>query len=329
MESVEARARARVGLLGNPSDAFGGRALACTLPAFEASVRIAAAERFEIAPAEEDALTFPDLREAVEAYRSFGSEGGNRLLRAAAVRFLEHAPDCGGAPPGRLRFRMAWQTRIPRQVGLGGSSAIVVAALRALAAWFRLEIAPLRLAELALAAEVEELGIAAGPMDRVTQAFDDLVLVDCDEPFADGSVQVIGAGILPPLFVAWNPAGGRASGRVHASVRERFVHGDAVVHAVMRELAALADEGLAALRRGDAAAFRACLDRNLALRCRVYEVDAHSLELVAIARDFGASAKLSGSGGAVVGVLADAGRRPALAEAYRRAGYDCVALAGR
>jgi glucuronokinase len=328
MESVEARASARVGLLGNPSDAFGGRALACTLPAFEASVRIEAAERFEIAPAEEDALTFPDLRQAVDAYRSFGSEGGNRLLRAAVVRFFEHAPACGDAPAPQLRFRMAWQTRIPRQVGLGGSSAIVVAALRALAAWFRVELAPLQLAELALAAEVEELGITAGPMDRVTQAYDDLVLVDCDEPFAPGSVRVVGAGLLPPLFVAWNPAGGRASGRVHASVRERFQHGDPVVRGVMRELAALADEGLACLERGDGAAFRACLDRNLALRCRVYEVDAHSLELAAIARDFGASAKLSGSGGAVVGSLAEAARLPALAVAYREADYACVALGG-
>ena len=62
---------------------------------------------------------------------------------------------------------MRWRTSIPRGVGLGGSSAIVIAVLRALCALHGTELDPARMAELALAIETEDLAIAAGPQDRV------------------------------------------------------------------------------------------------------------------------------------------------------------------
>ena len=65
-------------------------------------------------------------------------------------------------------------TTIPRSVGLAGSSAIVIAALRAAG----VDLEPPEVAELALAIERDDLGIAAGLQDRAVQAFDQPVLVD-------------------------------------------------------------------------------------------------------------------------------------------------------
>src|SRR5439155_3838076 len=128
-----AEAPARAALAGNPSDGYEGRTLAVALPAFRARVEIEPADRFDV---------------------------GEPLLAAAFRRF---ARGVGADPPP---VSMRFTTTIPRQVGLGGSSAIVVAGLRALCAGFGTELTPGDLAMAALEAETEELGIAAGPQDR-------------------------------------------------------------------------------------------------------------------------------------------------------------------
>src|SRR5215203_5069573 len=71
---------------------------------------------------------------------------------------------------GCVRIRYGWT--IPREVGLGSLSAIVVATLRALAAHAGATIADADLPRLALALETEELGIAAGLQDRVAQTYE-------------------------------------------------------------------------------------------------------------------------------------------------------------
>ena len=79
-------------------------------------------------------------------------------------------------------LRISFESDIPLQVGLAGSSAIVVAALRVLCRWWRVELPPDELAELALRAESELLGIAAGPQDRVVQSYQGLLDMDFAPP---------------------------------------------------------------------------------------------------------------------------------------------------
>ena len=219
---------------------------------------------------------------------------------------------------------MRYETSIPRQVGLGGSSAIVVAALRALMAWFEAPIDPAALAELALAAEVEDLGITAGAMDRVIQCYEGVMLMDLREPRTAASYTRLGPEILPPLFVAWNPRGGRASGRIHEGVRRRWREGDEEVHREMAALRELVDSGSACLRRGDHAVFRELMNRNFEIRAQLFPISKANREMVEIGRSFGAGVKLCGSGGAVVGALADAGEFSEIEKAYGSAGYRVI-----
>src|SRR5262245_49027873 len=132
------RVPARAALAGNPSDGFGGAVLAVPVPAL-----------FAQASYEPDEP--PDPTEIVAATVSVFDR-----------RFSTKSK-------GRLRC----SANIPLQVGLGGSSAISVACIQALADHHSVSVSPLDIARLALVVEVEEMGIAAGMQDRITQAFDE------------------------------------------------------------------------------------------------------------------------------------------------------------
>ena len=284
-----ASALARTGLAGHPSDGYGGATLSVTLRNFAAEVEVAIAGAVDIAPACDG--QWP--------------EGGEPLIRAALARFER---DCAPLPaPVRVRY----SSTIPREVGLGGSSAIVIATLRALADLTETAIAKERLPAIALACETEELGIAAGLQDRVVQAYGGLVFMD----FERDVHEPLDPRLLPPLFVAWRPEAGGASGAAHATVRRRFHAGEPQVVAAMRTLARLAHEARAALVAADTAAFAAALDAGYDVRASIFELDPRHAAMVEAARAHGLSATYTGSGGAIAGIAAD----PDAVEALRRA----------
>lgn len=326
MTPVVASAPARVGLLGNPSDGYGGKALAVSLYNFGASVRIDPADAFRIVPGPGDALTFPSLRDAGTFFQRVGCDDGVRLLRAAIARFCAHASqvDRLAADDPRLRLSIGYETTIPRQVGLAGSSAIIIATLRALADWFGVEVPPFEMAELALRAEVEDLGHAAGAMDRVIQSYEGLMVMDLREPRSETRYERLDPAALPPFVIAWDPQGGDVSGRAHGDLRARWLAGDREVLDAVETLRALVDDGVAALRQGDAAAFRALVDRNFEIRTRIFHVGPRDREMVAVARAAGAAAKLCGSGGAILAMPTDSGRLGAVIDALEAAGYACA-----
>lgn len=311
-----------MGLLGNPSDVYQGRALGFPLRELRAEVEIEPAADFVLEPGPAETLRFASAREAFDTVQRLGCDDGIRLLRAALRRFGACFPECaalaGDDPRGR--FHLRYRTAIPRQVGLAGSSAIVIAALRALADWYEVELEPFALSELALEAETGDLGITAGPMDRAVQAYDAFLAMDFREPRRPASYQRLDPAMLPPLFVAYDEVG-EVSGRVHSDVRGRWLRGDPEVRRAMEVFPRLADEGLACLRAGDLEGFRAAVDRNFDTRASIYALPERDCELVAIARRHGAAAKLCGSGGAAVGVPARAGDWPDLERACREAGF--------
>ncbi len=323
MESVTSTAYARTGLLGNPSDGYGGKAIGLCLADLHAEVHIEAAERFHVGNSDGTWRPFPSLGVAREELGSETLDEGAALLLAALNRFCLDHPEIGERDPGdpALGFSIRFATNIPRQVGLAGSSAIVIAALRSLARWFEADIPADRLAKLALLAETEDLNIAAGPMDRIVQAHEGLLAMDLAEPGDVSTYWSLDPTTLPPLFLAWDPQGGKPSGDAHADLKQRWRARDPQVMATIEAFRELVDEGLACLERGDHAMFCEAMNRNLALRLSIFSVSPSDLEMAKIANQCGASAKLSGSGGAVVGAMTGDGDFAQLEEAYRAAGY--------
>jgi len=296
--TTRASAASRAGLAGHPSDGFGGATLSVTVENFRADVRAEAAPALEVVPDGDG--QWP--------------EGGLPLVNAAIEGFAQHCATVGARFDPRVRIR--YRSTIPRQVGLGGSSAIVIATLRALASLAGVRLAPQRLPALALAVETEGLGIAAGLQDRVVQTYGGLVFMDFDPAHVaehgHGRYEPLPAELLPPLFLAWRPDAGTSSGSAHAAVRSRFAHGERRTLAAMATLARLAHEARAALLAGDRDAFAAALDAGYDVRASIYELDPRHAALVARARRHELSATYTGSGGAIVGIASDPGALRAL-----------------
>jgi len=276
-------ARARAGLAGHPSDGYAGATLAVTLRNFAAEVHVEPAPSLDIAPRDDG--QWP--------------EGGQPLVAATVARLARHCSSEGVPFDGRVRVRYA--STIPREVGLGGSSAIVIATLRALADLQGIAIDHTKLAHLALAVETEELGIAAGLQDRVVQAYGGLVFMD----FARERYEPLPARLLPPLYVAWLPGAGGSSGAAHASVRARFERGERAVVAAMAALAQLARDACKALQAEDHDAFATILDAGYDIRASIFDLDPRHVALVREARALGLPATFTGSGGAIVGIAND------------------------
>jgi glucuronokinase len=259
-------AHARAALAGNPSDGFGGAVLACCIGELRA---------------------WASAEHATEAT----SDPPSALVDAAIARF------------GRGPCAVRWGTDVPREVGLGGSSAIVTAAVRALCALHGHALAADELAEMVLAVEVEDLGIAAGPQDRYAQAHGGLLLMDFAAP--EPHVERLDPALLPPLYLAWRTDAAETSHVVHGGLRERAAE-PAVRHAMAR-LAGHARAARDALLAGDRAGFADALDASFDEREALLALDPRHVAMVHAAREAGASANYAGSGGAIVGTLPAAG----------------------
>ncbi len=284
---------------------------------FAARVEVLESDRFRVEGGGVP-LDLADLGAALEGPIPTDVDGLERLVVAAVRRF---AAAVDPERPDRGPVALTCTTTIPRQVGLGGSSAVIIATIRALSARWEVTVPPFELAETALATEVEELGIAAGPLDRVIQAYEQVILMDLAPPRTEASYRVIDPSLVPPLLIAWDPAGGEPSGVTHSDLRQRWERRDEVVVETMKELRDVADRGVAAMEARDTEAFADLVDYNYELRCRVRVPTRADRAMVAVARGLGAAAKLCGSGGAVLVAPRRGLALSAIERAYAAAGF--------
>ena len=155
--AIAERAHARLGLLGNPSDIYGGKALAVSVANYAATVTL----RANLDSNDETISVVPGEGER---------EGGVKLIESLLSVFFDDPPLRHLRSERQTGFTLTYTSNIPYQVGLSGSSAIVCAALRCLVRYYEVEelIPRARLPNLVLEAETK-LGIVAGYMDRVQQ----------------------------------------------------------------------------------------------------------------------------------------------------------------
>ena len=131
-------AHARAGILGNPSDGYGGKALACSVRNFAARTAIEPSDAWTIV-ANDVATELAGIDGAVDAPVPGECEGLSRLVFAASRRFVH---DFRSVLRIKRPFALTCRTDIPRQVGLAGSSAVIIATMRALATHFDVDVSP-------------------------------------------------------------------------------------------------------------------------------------------------------------------------------------------
>lgn len=174
----------------------------------------------------------------------------------------------------------------------------MVAAVRALAERWAIDVDVVTTARLALDVEVDDLGIAAGPQDRLVQASGRTVLLD----FAGEAWDV--RPVDPPeqldLFVVWSTVAPTPSQQVHGPLQAR--RDEPAVVAAMAALGQLARDAAGALTAGDRHALGAAMDASFEQRASILDLDPMHVALVDGVRAAEAAANYAGSGGAVVGL---------------------------
>ncbi|XP_018010788.1 probable glucuronokinase 2 [Hyalella azteca] len=311
----KARAFARVGIVGNPSDGFYGKTIAMTIGNFWSDVTIEESPTLRLLPHPlNDPTEFGSLNDLHGISTREGYLGGLRLLQATCKMFLHYCTQHNIVLSGR-NFTLSYDTNIPRQVGLAGSSAIVTAALHALMAFYEIsddQLPKTLRPQLVLDVEKQELSINAGLQDRVVQVYQGLVYMD----FSHEILKRQGHGHykhitlpegtkLPSFFLAYRPDPSD-SGKIHSDVRERFDKGDALVQEGMSQLASITDMALAAIMRADWHSLGGLMRQNFGIRKRLYGREAlgeQNLRMVEVGEAAGASVKFPGSGGAVLGLV--------------------------
>jgi glucuronokinase len=308
---IRKKAHARAGLVGNPSDGYHGKTISVAVRNFWAEVVLYEWEDVEIVHTELDQSRFRSVHDLVRDVKLHGYYGGMRLLKATIKRFVEYCDRNGHALHGR-NFSVRYESTIPRQVGLAGSSAIIVATLRCLMEFFGVAIPREVQPSLALSVETDELGISAGLQDRVIQVYEGLVYMDFAPErlrelngFLCGQYEPLDPALLPPLYLAYHPGASEPTEVFHNDIRGRFHRGDPAVVRAMGTFAALAAQAREALLQRDAERLARLMNANFDTRRSIYRLPEAQVRMVEVARSMGASAKFAGSGGAIVGTYRD------------------------
>ena len=156
---------------------------------------------------------------------------------------------------------------------------------------------------------MDELRIAAGLQDRVIQVYQGLVYMDFDKALmkkkGHGRYEQMDPRLLPALYIAYQEDLSEVSGKAHNTVRERFNLGDKKVVAAMQYWANLTDQVREALVHGKKEKLGPLLNKNFNKRRTIYRISEGNIRMVETTRAQGASAKFTGSGGAVVGTYKD------------------------
>lgn len=339
MRIIRQRAYARAGLLGNPSDGYRGRTISFLFSNHFAEVVLYEWELLEILPSQEDHGRFGSIHELVHDVELHGYYGGVRLIKATIKRFAEycaaqHARGVPGYLLGNETFAVRYTSNIPRQVGLAGSSAIIVATLRALMEFYRVRIPRRVLPSLALSVERRELGIAAGLQDRVIQVYGGLVSMDFTLPAISqvdglecGTYEELDPGLLPQIYIAYTRERSEPTEVLHLPLRARYEAGDPAVLEAMQTFARLAAEGREALLAGDHPRLARLINLNFDTRRSICDLTPAHVHMIEAARSAGASAKYCGSGGAIVGTFTDSATYERLRENLAR--LNCVVFRPR
>ncbi len=317
----------RAALIGNPSDGYFGKTIAFTFSNFQADITLYPSDELRILPGQRDVSRYGSISALSEDVAHFGYYGGVRLIKAAIRKFYlwcaEH-----DKPLHNRNFTIRYHSNIPLHLGMAGSSSIIRAVMAALLKFYDVEIPQPLLANLILSVETEELSIGAGLQDRVAQVYQGVTFMDFDKSHMDKR----GYGIYEPIslnrdliiYIAYKRDNSEGSEIVHNDLRYRYEKGDETVRRAMERFGEITLEFRGALMAGNYPEIHRLMDANFDLRRSIMNISKSNLEMVELARSAGASAKFTGSGGALIGSCPDEGVLENLTKTLGGAGIELI-----
>ena len=248
------RCFARVGFIGNPSDGYFGKTISFTINKFYCEVLIHASSDSFVHFHEKN--SYSSITDLFTSSKYQGYSCAIPLLKASASTFVKLCQLSGNVSEEKLQslstrgFNLYYQSNIPFQVGLAGSSAIICACFRALCAFYQIPMTSLVDKPLwpnhILSVEVDELKIAAGLQDRVVQFYEGLVYMDFNKSLMDankyGKYEHLNIKSLPSTMYLAYLNSSSTSGKLHNNLRQRWLEQDQEVIEAMKQFASLVDQ---------------------------------------------------------------------------------------
>jgi galactokinase/mevalonate kinase-like predicted kinase len=280
----------RCGIVGNPTDMYGGSVISCSVP-MRAWVRVEPSARL--------ILEADDGTVEINSVADLAPAGTHTDILRAAIRHLGLQS---------LRAYVACWSELPFGAGMSGSTAMMVATVRALTTFMGEAHGAYDLAELARDAELRSLGVTCGFQDHYMATFGGLNAMDFrdkefDRPTDEtvyATVEPLGGALgnlsrLP--FVLANTGVAHHSGAVHRPIRERWLEGDPEVRSAYLRIGEIAREGKRALLRGAWERLGALMNENHDIQRRLGGSGPSNEALIRAALEAGAyGAKLAGAG---------------------------------
>jgi galactokinase/mevalonate kinase-like predicted kinase len=296
MASIVASAPGRCGLLGNPSDMYGGSVLSCSL-----------SERATCTIYDSDALILEaggsDQRQAIHTVADLEPHPNYPLLdlSKAVLKGMGVGPETG------LTGHVVTDTEIPMQAGLAGSTALFAAVYGAVAKKIGRQEPPHFVAENIRRIEYEVLGVICGFQDQHMAVFGGLNYMDFRGKGSHLPIDAQPLATIEPLlgsipaelpFVLAHTGVKHHSGQAHRPVRQRWLENDPEVREAYDVMVPnLAREGKRALLEADWEKFAALMNANQEVQRRLGASGKAVDDLVEVALASGAiGAKLAGAG---------------------------------
>jgi len=296
---VRVTAPGRGGIIGNPSDIYGGTVVSCTIGE-RADATVSSSPRliFDIYGDYQVIQTVEELE--------FGPDNHYLDVGKAVWRYLRKSSyvEKGLIDPDAT-FHVRAQSNIPLMSGCAGSTSMLMVILAGTLAHFDVRIERHELAELGRRIERRELGVHCGYQDQYMIVFGGLNCVDLrdKENHADGSetpyatVEPLAHDVPHLPFILANSGVRRHSGQFHAGPRHEWEQGDLARVNGFNRIGQLGRLGKKALVRGDWELFGELMNENHALARELTGVGEPNERLIQAALDAGAlGAKLSGAG---------------------------------
>jgi len=277
----------RCGIIGNPTDMYGGSVISCSTQ-----------ERAAVLIEPSDILSFEVAGKRFEVHKpeDLHPDGGYFDVAKAIVHFLDL---------GQAKFSLRWACNVPFAAGLSSSSAMSVSILNAIFAFQERSEHLFFRAEMARHIELNYMALC-GYQDAYMCTFGGLNYMDFngkqfyrafgDEPYA--TIEPIHEYVENYPFVLGHTGIQRSSGTVHLPIRERWLEGDREVTRCYLRIAHLARMGKRTILARDWQHLGECMNENHDIQRDLGGSGPENDRLIQAALDGGAlGAKLAGAGG--------------------------------
>jgi galactokinase/mevalonate kinase-like predicted kinase len=306
----------RAGIVGNPTDMYGGAVISCS---------VGMRARVSVVPAPDLVLETGEQTCHIAGREDLRPRGDQFDLARAILDYMRLPP---------LACHVRYESEIPSRSGMSGSTALVVALLRALLAWQGEYPNLYQLAERARYIELNYLKVVCGYQDAYMCTFGGLNYMDFrgKQFYREAEAELFAtieplAAYVPRLpFVLGFTGVKHSSGAVHRPLRERWMEGETVVVEGYRRITEIARMGKKAFILENWPLFGRLMNENHAVQRDLGGSGESNERLIAAALKAGAlGAKLAGAGhgGTIIALWPWEDAAP-LEDALREAGASAI-----